>query len=351
MNDVRTVNRTRKDRLFVLVTSGLGSTRGGIGTVSEGLAVGLRKCGPLRIWSYRHSAPRWYRLILLAFETLEAIWFRPTLVVYEHVDLAKWHGRFPWLRAFPYVVYIHGTEVWRKLNDPRKSALLKARMLLANSRTTVVRARLANPWLPEVRIVWPGIKMHSSGTSHRQPHRVLVVGRMSADEAYKGHDQILSAWATVIEKFPDAQLVVVGHGDDTARLQRRMVDERIPNVVFTGYIPDCDRDVLFSGSSVLLFPSTSEGFGLVAIEAAAAGVAVIALRGSVVEELFPNNGSIVLVDSNRPHDIAGAVVSLLANPVLLARTAAAAQSRVHAVFCLEHFEARLIAAMRMIVPA
>src|SRR5207244_773328 len=52
----------------------------------------------------------------------------------------------------------------------------------------------------------------------RRNHIVLMVGGMRANQAYKGHDQVIQAWPAVVAGVPGAHLVIAGDGDDRPRL-------------------------------------------------------------------------------------------------------------------------------------
>ena len=55
----------------------------------------------------------------------------------------------------------------------------------------------------------------------RQPASALIVGRMAADERYKGHDSLLEIWRDVGAAVPGASLRIVGDGDDRLRLEEK----------------------------------------------------------------------------------------------------------------------------------
>src|SRR2546427_828640 len=76
---------------------------------------------------------------------------------YDDVHLAVLHGSIPRLRRVPYVVFLHGIEVWQPLGGRRREALLGATLLIANSAMTVAATLAANPWLPGVQIAWLGV--------------------------------------------------------------------------------------------------------------------------------------------------------------------------------------------------
>jgi hypothetical protein len=80
----------------------------------------------------------------------------PQQIIYDHVRLAVPHGGIPKLRRIPYVVFLHGVEVWQPMVGRRREVLLGASLLIANSATTVAATRAANPWLPHAEVVWLG---------------------------------------------------------------------------------------------------------------------------------------------------------------------------------------------------
>jgi phosphatidylinositol alpha-1,6-mannosyltransferase len=99
---------------------------------------------------------------------------------------------------------------------------------------------------------------------------------MSADERYKGHDQILDAWPVVRSRIPDARLVIVGDGDDAPRLRAKAASLGLAaSVLFTGFVTEAQLAALYQKASVFAMPSREEGFGLVYLEAMARGVPCI----------------------------------------------------------------------------
>src|SRR5262249_8017392 len=71
---------------------------------------------------------------------------------------------------------------------------------------------------------------------------LLTVGRLAASERYKGHEAVFAALPALRTEFPDLVHVVVGDGDDRARLEGRAVElTRDPAAVrFLGYVPEED---------------------------------------------------------------------------------------------------------------
>jgi phosphatidylinositol alpha-1,6-mannosyltransferase len=293
------------------------------------------------LWRHHHRWPRAARVAGLSAKAFLGSLGAPDFVFYEHVDLARLHALLPPLRRTPYGIFLHGIEVWRRLGGRYPGAIRGARVLAANSATTVALAREFNPWLPEVRVTWLGVPAdRGAGPTGPRAPTALIVGRMAASERYKGHDQVLDAWPTIRRAVPEARLVVAGGGDDLPRLRRRAGDEALDGVEFRGWVSDAELRDLYRSSRLFLFPSRREGFGLATAEAASAGMVILGLRGTVIDELFPDGHGAVVVDDLSPASLASAAIPILSDAARAARLGAMARTRVHETFLEEHFAAR-----------
>jgi phosphatidylinositol alpha-1,6-mannosyltransferase len=335
-----TASRKRK---LALVTSGLGPTLGGVGVVSAAVAEALASETDVEIWRHRADWPPRVRSAGLLVRAMLGSFRPPDCILFTHVDLARLTVMLPFLRDVPYGVIIYGVEVWKPLDRWRQVALERATVVVAISDYTVKRAREANPWLPETRVVWLGAGERATCVPAQRRPVVLILGRMASGERYKGHDALIEAWPRVLRAVPDAELVIAGDGDDRSRLEARV--SGCASIRFTGFLPDDERDCLLRSSAVLVSVSTGEGFGLAAVEAAGFGLPVIALKGTVTEELFPGGCGHVLLDSAEPQALAGALTALLTDPARAHWIGAAGMDRVRAVFTLPLFHARLRAAL------
>ena len=92
-----------------------------------------------------------------------------------------------------------------------------------------------------------------------------------------------------------------------------------------GYVTDDDRRALYDGERLLVHPSFEEGFGMTILEAMSLGVPVVASdRGSLPEVL---GGAGLLVDPDRPADIARAMARMLDEDGLAESCAAQGMAR------------------------
>ncbi len=294
----------------------------------------------------RHPSELPAALRVVALEVQMNIGRRPDFVFFEHVGLAR---MIPWVPRYwrvPSVVFLHGTEVWRRLGRGARAALEGASLLLANSSYTVASARRANPWLGEVRVTHLGIDPAPEPPSlASRPQRVLMVGRMSSAEKYKGHDQVLDAWPTVSARNPGAELCIIGGGDDRSRLEKKSEEHGLKNVSFLGFVTRNRLVEFFREARALLQLSSKEGFGLVALEAVQNGCVVVGLRDTVLDEILPNGVGSVLLESIDGNTLADALARVMAGGSDADRVIEGGLALVRKRYQAEHFRDRVRTAL------
>jgi len=108
----------------------------------------------------------------------------------------------------------------------------------------------------------------------RQGPTIFFIGRI--DEPRKGLEILLSAMPAIIAQHPDIELLVAGPGDQ-AEATDGLPDEVAGHVRFLGLVSDADKVAAFASSDVYVAPNTGgESFGIVLLEAMAAGTPVVA---------------------------------------------------------------------------
>jgi len=310
----------------------------------------LERDAEVLIWQHPPFWPRPLRISTILWRALWGSLKHVDLVIYDHVHLAVLHSVIPRLKRVPYVVFLHGVEVWLPLSRRRREALLDADLLLTNSATTETQARSFNPWLPKVQVTWLGVRNQPEPVDvSKAPPIGLMVGRLVGEERYKGHDVVMDAWPLIRAAVPDAKLMIVGTGDDEHRLRQRVAKEHLEGIEFHGRLTDTQRDRMYRSCRLLLFPSKGEGFGLAGVEAASFGVPFLGLAGTVTEELFPPvTGAVLAKDTDRD-SIAEAVIPVLADAQYAATLGRAARARVQAHFLEEQFKERFRRALAPLI--
>jgi phosphatidylinositol alpha-mannosyltransferase len=103
---------------------------------------------------------------------------------------------------------------------------------------------------------------------------VLFVGRL---EKRKGLGDLLRGFEFLRARVSNTRLVIVGDGPLRGRIESFISRHRVPDVVMAGYVPDSVLPRYYSTADIFCAPATgSESFGIVLLEAMAAGLPVVA---------------------------------------------------------------------------
>ena len=276
---------------------------------------------------------------------------RVNWLLFTHIGIARAQLRVPkhWRR--PYAVMLHGIEAWNAtLDRDRLEVIRQARLRLAISPHTAKRVAAAHPSLPPIEVCLLGLlpdeehpdRVPADARVDYGPHAVVIVGRMSSSERYKGHDQLLLAWPRVLADVPEASLVMVGRGDDVERLHAKAAALGVGrNVHFTGFLPDSALRAVLRNASVFAMPSRGEGFGLVYLQAMRAGVPCLGSRDDAAADVIVDGETGLLVPRQDPEAIAGAVSRLLTDESMRRRMGEAGRRRFESTFTYPRFRARL----------
>jgi glycosyltransferase involved in cell wall biosynthesis len=147
----------------------------------------------------------------------------------------------------------------------------------------------------------------------------------------KGIFSLLKAWNFVAKKNRVARLKIFGKGA-IEKLKSTLSGEALPSVLFQGHVP---RERLFNelaGATAAIFPSYSECFAFAPLEAMAVGCAVINTSRASGKELVDNNVNGLLVDPDKPEEIADAILMMLEDKRQRDRMAIAGQKLVRENF-------------------
>jgi len=160
-----------------------------------------------------------------------------------------------------------------------------------------------------------------------EPLRLIFLGRV--EEADKGV-MLLPKWiANILERQVDVRLTVVGDGPDRAALERKFADlGLLDRVDFIGETSRGDAPALLARHHALLAPSHFEGFGLVFVEAMAAGCVPIGTLVEGTTDFIVKHGQSGMLFPREKLASEGAhAVASLADPMIWTRLSHAARER------------------------
>jgi glycosyltransferase involved in cell wall biosynthesis len=194
--------------------------------------------------------------------------------------------------------------------------------------TEDLRRELAAQGFENLRVVSRGVDTRLFSPARRSPQLrrdwgaadgepvALYVGRIAPEKNLK---LVVGAFSSMRTRVPRARLVMVGDGPERAALAARH-----PGIVFAGMRSGEDLAAHYASADVFLFPSLTETFGNVTLEAMASGLAVVAYDYAAAQQHIAHERSGLLV----PFDNGEAFVRLAT--ALVADPGRAALLRVHA---------------------
>jgi phosphatidyl-myo-inositol dimannoside synthase len=284
---------------------------------------------------------------------------RHDLVFFDHVALAR-AAALP-LPSFPppaTAIFVHGTDLTRAQSGTLAKLLARARLILTNSEFTASAVRRQLPAAadrvrvtllcidPERTRAWEEVYAHAPAPA-RAP-AALLVGRMWSSERGKGHEDVIAAWPSVRARVPDAELWIVGGGNDRARLEERARALGVGDAVrFLGRVSDAELCDLYRRAALFAMPSCQEGFGLVYAEAMWHGLPCIGSTADAAREVIADGDTGLLVPYGDVAAIGSAVVALLTDPARAEAMGRAGMRRARERFSYERFRRDLLTALEL----
>ena len=199
------------------------------------------------------------------------------------------------------------------------------RSIVANSEATKKTLLLNAPWLDpdKIKVIYNGIdpelfdsKSTKSikGSLGIEEESILIgfIGRLNVQ---KGIKYLIDAFKLVTDDFKNVHLIIAGTGDlentiKTAAKNYELTDK----IHLLGFRKDVQN--IINGIDMLVLPSLWEGFGIVLIEAMAAGKPCIASNISSMPEIVVHNKTGYVIPPKDTENLAKAIINLIQNPSL-----------------------------------
>jgi glycosyltransferase involved in cell wall biosynthesis len=150
--------------------------------------------------------------------------------------------------------------------------------------------------------------------------RLLYVGRISRE---KDLDLLAAAYRRLRDEGLPVQLFVVGHGPYSQAFAKSL-----PEAIFTGYLAGDELATAYASADIFVFPSTTDTFGNVILEAQACGVPVVVSDSGGPKELVKGKSNGLITKSHDLEDFTSAIRALVTNPALRERMGKSARDSV-----------------------
>jgi glycosyltransferase involved in cell wall biosynthesis len=159
---------------------------------------------------------------------------------------------------------------------------------------------------------------------------VFYVGRLVWE---KGLQVLVDAAPQIVAQYPNVRFIVAGGGDFRFQLADRARERGVGDWFhFPGRISDDDRDMLYKVADCAVFPSLYEPFGIVALEAMAAGTPVVTTDTGGLAEVVQLHETGIKVNPNDPGSLAWGILHTLQHPDWSRQRALNARAEVDRLF-------------------
>lgn len=245
----------------------------------------------------------------------------------------------------PFIVTQHGALEDSDKTQVTRRMILGADLLTAVSQAALASAIEATGRTADSRRIYNGIATCPELPAPRATpprHRLLCVGRIQRE---KGFDLAIDALAAIRSRGLEAELVLVGHGEDQRAFEDRARALGISkHVRFLGAIERKRVRQLMAESSILLAPSrTREGFCLAAAEAASVGTPCVVSDVGGLPETVEHAATGFVVPSEDVEALVRSITLILSDRELWSQLSARGYEHARAKFgldrCVDSYEA------------
>ncbi len=154
-------------------------------------------------------------------------------------------------------------------------------------------------------------KYQVARNNHDDKKMILYVGRI---EKRKGLKYLLQAFAEIQNEYPHAHLVIAGEGPDREKVEKLARELDVTHVEFKGYVDEAEKLALLGDADVFCSPALyGESFGIVLLEAMAAGVPIVAGDNPGYKAVLQERGKLSLVNPKETDEFSRRLAVFLAD--------------------------------------
>lgn len=219
---------------------------------------------------------------------------------------------------------VFGSFISKVYNNTFGHFLLKqSDVIIATTKSYALSSPLLKKYLHKVTVIPNGIDIemfhpylnaHSIKKKYQLDDDSKIVVFVGKLDHYKGCDFLIRAFAAAAQKIPSVFLIIVGKGPLEKGLKHLSEKLCMQNrVIFVGFVSDISLPLYYQACDLFVLPSisSSEGFGLVQLEAMACGKPVICTNIPGVKEVDEQEVASIHVPPKNSEALANAIIKLL----------------------------------------
>jgi phosphatidylinositol alpha-1,6-mannosyltransferase len=262
-------------------------------------------------------------------ESLRAIFGpRPNLILAAHIRLLPVAYLAKLVTGAPLWLFVYGIDAWDKPKNPLLTWLARRTDgVISISKVTTARfqswAHLPAehfrrlPCTVDLDRFRPGAPdpalIARYGLAGK---RVLFTfGRLVSEQRAKGMDEVMQAMPALLPDYPNLVYLIGGSGPDRPRLEAKAKALGLADrVIFAGRISEEEKLAHYHLADAYVMPSRGEGFGIVILEAMAAGIPAMGSGKDGTREALRNGMFGPAVDPDDPAEVVAGIRAVLARP-------------------------------------
>lgn len=255
----------------------------------------------------------------------KGLWQRPDLVLASHINFtpaAYWLKR---VTKISYWAVAHGKDAWNIENPNLQNALCHADRIIAVSNYTRNRLLKEQNLDPQKISLLPNTFDSNRFQIKPKPQHllrrynlntdsqiILTVSRLDIQQVCKGYDVILRALPKIRVHIPKVHYILVGKGKDRFRIEQLINKLGLQDcVTLTGFVSDTELPDYYNLCDLFAMIGTTEGFGIVYLEALATGKPVIGGNQDGAIDALCNGELGALVNPQNLDEIVNTIVQIL----------------------------------------
>lgn len=240
------------------------------------------------------------------------------VVICGHINLLPVAMTASWIQKAPLLLVLHGVEAW----EPHSSLLVRWALPQVSALVAVSQYTKEQflDWAPisanRSYVVPDCIDLGSFGPGPGQADLlsrygltdrtiIMTLGRLARKQEYrKGHEEVLNVLPELADEVPNISYLICGDGDNRPELEQKAKRLGVADrVVFTGYVPEEEKEDHYRLADAFVMPGRGEGFGIVYLEAMACGVPVVASKADASKEAVRGGELGTVVDPDDPDSL------------------------------------------------